>query len=201
MPQESRTSPPWKIAKGLTLSATFLYPAPNSLEGRLAQLVRARASHARGHWFKSSNAHHFKTPENKAKTPIYAGFFHSSPSPSLCPVLPPYGAFTPKMCPYRCPYFPASTCLRELPTARGMWFWGVSQPTTAGESLLTLIAYWPWATNRSCQTTEGKAPHFPHMRPTRSQRGQPMNLRKHPFLLFGFSDRFVDSKIHRLTPS
>ncbi len=33
-------------------------------EGRLAQLVRARASHARGHWFNSSNAHH---PPNHRK--------------------------------------------------------------------------------------------------------------------------------------
>ncbi len=30
---------------------------PRFCKGRLAQLVRARASHARGHWFKSSNAH------------------------------------------------------------------------------------------------------------------------------------------------
>ena len=27
--------------------------------GRLAQLVRALALHARGHWFESSTAHHF----------------------------------------------------------------------------------------------------------------------------------------------
>lgn len=30
--------------------------------GRLAQLVRARASHARGHWFESSSVHHFSNP-------------------------------------------------------------------------------------------------------------------------------------------
>ena len=30
--------------------------------GRLAQLVRAPALHAGGHWFESSIAHHFITP-------------------------------------------------------------------------------------------------------------------------------------------
>ena len=34
--------------------------------GRLAQLVRARASHARGHWFESSSAHHLQR-----RNPLY----------------------------------------------------------------------------------------------------------------------------------
>ena len=35
-------------------------PPTANLFGRLAQLVRARASHARGHWFESSSAHHVR---------------------------------------------------------------------------------------------------------------------------------------------
>jgi hypothetical protein len=40
----------------IRVCAPATLPARN---GRLAQLVRARASHARGHWFESSSVHHF----------------------------------------------------------------------------------------------------------------------------------------------
>ena len=44
---------------GVDLPFSVVKGAPLALEaGRLAQLVRALASHARGHWFESSIAHH-----------------------------------------------------------------------------------------------------------------------------------------------
>ena len=44
---------------GVDLTFSVVKGAPLALEaGRLAQLVRALASHARGHWFESSIAHH-----------------------------------------------------------------------------------------------------------------------------------------------
>ena len=43
----------------MDLTFRLVEGAPLALEaGRLAQLVRALASHARGHWFESSIAHH-----------------------------------------------------------------------------------------------------------------------------------------------
>ena len=48
-----------------TVALTALWPVDTlplgkfAINGRLAQLVRALARHARGHWFESSTAHHW----------------------------------------------------------------------------------------------------------------------------------------------
>ena len=68
--------------------------SPRFCKGRLAQLVRARASHARGHWFEPSNAHHLKPSEKPVvfflflpKTKVVFVRLCTPISPLLPPVL------------------------------------------------------------------------------------------------------------------
>src|SRR4051794_26382900 len=56
----AHTSPDLQIAQSPIASLSPL--------GRLAQLVRARASHARGHWFESSSAHHISVDASSGRT-------------------------------------------------------------------------------------------------------------------------------------
>ena len=50
------------VGVGTLIDAPEGHRASRRIAGRLAQLVRALASHARGHWFKSSTAHHTGPP-------------------------------------------------------------------------------------------------------------------------------------------
>ena len=58
-------------------------PVAASTPGRLAQLARAPARQAGGHWFESSNAHHFfgRTPRSRASSPVDRSSSDSNPRP------------------------------------------------------------------------------------------------------------------------
>src|SRR6266550_3778061 len=78
-----------------------------AVRGRLAQSVRARGSHPRGHWFESSIAHHFPQTNRLSRRLLHgaialgslgevpqvdAGRFHAQarqPDAHLAPVLGP----------------------------------------------------------------------------------------------------------------
>ena len=83
-------------------------------------MVRARASHARGHWFKSSNAHHFKPLIFQGFYVFGAGLnFHFSDNRIPEP-LRPERLSNPRM------------CIRStLPQRKSPWqapFWGRGRP-------------------------------------------------------------------------